>query len=65
VLLGVVFIGLGLLSDGTYAVAASTIGAGLRRSTRARRADCYVSSGVYVGLGVTSAVAGGHGTSTS
>ena len=60
VVLGVVFIVLGLLSDGTYALAASAIGGMLRRSVRARRAERYVSSGVYVGLGVTTAVAGGR-----
>ena len=58
--LGVLFIALGLLSDGTYALAASAIGGMLRRSVRARRAERYVSSGVYVGLGVTTAVAGGR-----
>lgn len=63
--LGVVFIALGLISDSTYAIAASTIGAVLRRSTRARRAERYVSSGVYVGLGVTTAVAGGHSPASS
>ena len=63
--LGVVLISLGLLSDSTYAVAASTIGSALRRSTHARRAERYVSSGVYVGLGVTTAVAGGHSTASS
>jgi threonine/homoserine/homoserine lactone efflux protein len=60
VVLGVVFIVLGLLSDGTYALAASAIGGMLRRSVRARRAERYVSSGVYVGLGVTTTVAGGR-----
>ena len=63
--LGVVFIALGLVSDSTYAMAGSTIGAALRRSTRARRTERYVSSGVYVGLGVTTAVAGGHGTAAA
>jgi threonine/homoserine/homoserine lactone efflux protein len=61
--LGLVFIGLGLMSDSTYALAASTIGVALRRSTRARRAERYVSSGVYVGLGVTTALAGGRTSS--
>jgi threonine/homoserine/homoserine lactone efflux protein len=58
--LGVVFILLGLLSDSAYALAGSGIGAALRRSVRARRAERYLSSGVYVGLGVTTAIAGGH-----
>jgi threonine/homoserine/homoserine lactone efflux protein len=63
--LGVVFISIGLLSDSAYAVAAGSIGGALRRSDRARRAERYVSSGVYVGLGVTTAVAGGHRTTTA
>ena len=61
--LGVVFIALGLLSDSAYAMAGSGIGAALRRSVRARRAERYLSSGVYVGLGVTTAIAGGHRSS--
>jgi threonine/homoserine/homoserine lactone efflux protein len=59
-ILGVVFIALGLMSDSTYVIAASAIGTVLRRNTRARRAERYVSSGVYVGLGMTTAVSGGH-----
>ena len=63
--LGVLFIALGLVSDSTYAIAAWAIGSALRGSTRARRAERYVSSGVYVGLGLSTAVAGGHSPSTS
>lgn len=63
--LGVVFIGLGLISDSTYAIAAATIGTALRRSNRARRVERYVSSGVYVGLGLATAAVGGHSTATS
>ena len=61
--LRVVFIALGLLSDSAYAMAGSGIGAALRRSVRARRDERYLSSGVYVGLGVTTAIAGGHRSS--
>ena len=60
VVLGVVFIAIGLLSDSAYAVAASSVGGVLRRSLRAHRAERYLSSGVYVTLGVTTAVSGGH-----
>jgi threonine/homoserine/homoserine lactone efflux protein len=59
--LGLVFVGLGLLSDSAYAVAGSGIGTALRRHARAER---YLSSGVYVGLGVTTAIAGGHRASS-
>ena len=58
--LGVVFIAVGLLSDSAYAIAASSVGVVLRRSRRARRAERYLSSGVYVTLGVTTAVSGSH-----
>jgi threonine/homoserine/homoserine lactone efflux protein len=63
--LGAVFILLGLISDSTYALAASLIGGVLRRSRRARRAERVVSSGVYLGLGVTTAVAGGHASAAA
>lgn len=63
--LGVVFIALGMVSDSTYAIAGSKLGSLLRRNARVSRAERYVSSGVYVGLGVTTAVAGGHSTASS
>jgi threonine/homoserine/homoserine lactone efflux protein len=63
--LGVVFIALGLMSDSAYVIAASTIGGMMRRSARAGRTERYVSSGVYVGLGVTTALAGGQNTASS
>jgi threonine/homoserine/homoserine lactone efflux protein len=52
--LGLLFIGLGLLSDSLYAVAAGTVGSLLRRKRRALR---YGSGLVYVGLGATAAFA--------
>jgi threonine/homoserine/homoserine lactone efflux protein len=65
VVLGLLLITLGIVTDSTYALAASSIGDALRRSSNARRAERYLSSGVYVGLGVTTAVAGGHARGTS
>ena len=58
--LGLVFVAVGMMSDSCYALAGSGLGAALRRSHRARRAERYLSSGVYVGLGATTAIAGGH-----
>jgi threonine/homoserine/homoserine lactone efflux protein len=56
--LGATFVGLGLVTDGAYALLAST-GAGLlRRRRRVARASRLVSGGVLVGLGVTTALAG-------
>ena len=60
---GATFIALGLMSDSAYALAGSGIGNALRRSVRTRRAERYLSSGVFVGLGLTTALAGGHRTS--
>ena len=59
-ILGVLFIGLGLLSDGTYALVASAAGRRLRASAGFRRVQRYLSGTVYVGLGVTAALTGGR-----
>ena len=55
--LGLVFVALGVISDGLYAVAAGTAGAWLRGG-RLLRAERYVSGSVFIGLGVTAALAG-------
>lgn len=57
-LLGCVFISLGVMSDGLWALAAGTAGTWLRRDGRFLRAERYVSGSVFVGLGVTAALAG-------
>jgi threonine/homoserine/homoserine lactone efflux protein len=51
---GFVFVGLGLVSDSLYAVAAGTVGGVLRRKRRALR---YGSGAVYIGLGAAAALA--------
>ena len=56
--LGLIFVALGVMSDGLYAVAAGTAGDWIRRDGRILRAERYVSGGVFVGLGVTAALAG-------
>jgi threonine/homoserine/homoserine lactone efflux protein len=53
-MLGTLFTLLAVLSDGAYVLVAGAIGARLR----ARRAFSRLSGGVYVGLGVTAALAG-------
>jgi threonine/homoserine/homoserine lactone efflux protein len=58
VVLGVAFVVLGLLSDGAYAVAASTGAGWLRRRPGVARASRLVSGGVLISLGVTTALAG-------
>jgi threonine/homoserine/homoserine lactone efflux protein len=55
-LFGCLFIGLGLLSDGAYAMMAATFGGWLRASTIYRRAERFVTGGVLVGLGLTAAL---------
>jgi threonine/homoserine/homoserine lactone efflux protein len=58
VVFGVAFVVLGLLSDGAYAVAASTGAGWLRRRPGVARASRLVSGGVLISLGVTTALAG-------
>ena len=56
--LGLIFVALGVVSDGLYAVAAGTAGAWLKGGGRLLRVERYVSGSVFVGLGVTAALAG-------
>jgi threonine/homoserine/homoserine lactone efflux protein len=55
---GVAFVVLGLVSDGAYAMLASTGAGWLRRRPGAARASRLVSGGVLISLGVTTALAG-------
>ena len=61
--LGVIFVMLGLVSDGTYALVAGTLSGWLRGSQRVLRVQRYVSGTVFVGLGVATALSGGRETS--
>ena len=63
VVLGVAFVLLGLLSDGLYALAASTGAGWLRRRPGVARASRLVSGGVLISLGVTTALAGSRSSS--
>jgi threonine/homoserine/homoserine lactone efflux protein len=56
--LGLVFIALGLVSDGAYALAAGTAGSWLRSRRRVLRAERYVSGSIFVGLGLMTALSG-------
>jgi threonine/homoserine/homoserine lactone efflux protein len=53
-ILGLLFVALGLVSDSLYAFAAGTVGGVLRRRRRALR---YGSGAVYIGLGTVAAFA--------
>ena len=54
--LGLVFVGLGILSDGAYALVAAGVWARIGRRPAAARRERLASGGVLVGLGVLAAV---------
>jgi threonine/homoserine/homoserine lactone efflux protein len=56
--LGTLLVGLGVLSDGTYALLAAGAGNKLRSAARARRRLEKISGGVFVALGLAAAFAG-------
>jgi threonine/homoserine/homoserine lactone efflux protein len=56
--LGTLLVGLGVVSDGTYALVAAGAGRRLRETAAARRRLDRLSGGVFVALGLTAALAG-------
>ena len=60
VVFGALFVVLGLCSDSMYALLAARFGSWLRTSRSFRHGERYVAGGIYVGLGVTAALAGGR-----
>ncbi len=56
--LGLLFALMGFTSDGLYALAASTAGRWVKRNGRYLRWERYLTGGVFIGLGVTAALAG-------
>jgi threonine/homoserine/homoserine lactone efflux protein len=56
--LGMLFVAIALLTDGTYALAAGAAGGWLKRSPRFLKAERFVSGGVFIGLGLTAAFTG-------
>jgi threonine/homoserine/homoserine lactone efflux protein len=56
--LGGVFMLLGLISDGTYAMLGSAAGGWLRRRLLHSKRQRYVTGGVYITLGATAALSG-------
>ena len=63
--LGSLFIVLGLISDGTYALLSSLLGDRLRTSKSFARRERLFSGGVYLGLGVTAALSANRSSTTS
>ncbi len=59
-LLGALFVVLATCTDGMYSLLASTVGKWLLSNARVQRAKRYVSAGIYVALGVFTAVTGSH-----
>ena len=59
-LLGGMFQGLGFLTDSTFALLAGTLGRALRARRGSLRLGRWVAGGVYIGLGVATAFAGGR-----
>jgi threonine/homoserine/homoserine lactone efflux protein len=54
-LLGGIFVLMGIVSDGSYALLAGTIGQWLKGNLRVLRAQRYFAGSVYIGLGLTTA----------
>jgi threonine/homoserine/homoserine lactone efflux protein len=58
--LGLVFVAIGLVTDGGYALAAGTVGDRLRRNRGYLAFERYVSGALFVGLGVAAAFGAGR-----
>jgi len=56
--LGLLFAGLGFITDGCYALLAGTAGNWLKRSRRFLEIERYVSGTLFIGLGLTAVFAG-------
>ncbi len=57
-ILGTLFVLMGILSDGVYAMLAGTLGQHLRRNVRFLSAERYIGGGALIALGVTTALSG-------
>lgn len=58
--LGVLFVALGVLTDGAYALTAGTAAQWLRARPRFLASERWISGGMYIGLGVAAVVSPGH-----
>jgi threonine/homoserine/homoserine lactone efflux protein len=57
-LLGLMFVSMGIVTDGTYALLSSSIAGRLRGNRRFLKGQRYFAGVVYLGLGVTTALSG-------
>jgi threonine/homoserine/homoserine lactone efflux protein len=58
--LGLLFTMLAMTTDALYALLAGTLGRGLQTNPRVRRHQQYLAGGVYIGLGLATALSGSH-----
>jgi threonine/homoserine/homoserine lactone efflux protein len=58
--LGVVFVGLGLMTDGAYALTAGSVAQWLRGHPRWLGGERWLSGGMYIGLGIVAALSSGQ-----
>ena len=58
--LGLLFVGLGVITDGLYAVGAGTAAHWLRGNPQFVRSERWVSGSMYIGLGVAAAFSSTH-----
>jgi len=58
--LGVIFVLLGLVTDGSYALTAGTAAEWLRGHPRFTASEPWISGSMYIGLGVVAALSTGH-----
>ena len=57
-LLGVIFVGLAIITDSMYALLASSLAGRLKRNKNFQKGGQYFSGLVYIGLGITTALTG-------
>jgi threonine/homoserine/homoserine lactone efflux protein len=58
--LGFLFVGMAVFTDGSYALLSGTAGNWLKRNLWFMRYQHYFAGTVYIGLGMSAALAGGH-----
>lgn len=62
-LLGVIFVAIGIVTDSSYALLAGTFGRALRQNQGFARVQRYLVGAVFIGLGITAALTGDSSTS--
>lgn len=58
IVLGLLFLALGMVTDGAYALASGSMGRAMGRSRRARRASRWLTGGTYIALGLGTVATG-------